>query len=106
MATVATVFFGTCMLFGVGCFVAVHLIGLDILDLLTPGKSKIMTSGIPGYFDNQVDQYFDNCDQRVREKIQKKLDLRIRLSRLGAAAFGLIVLMIVALVVFHAISHR
>jgi hypothetical protein len=106
MQTFMSLFFGACMLFGAGCFVAVHLIGLDILDRLAPGKSHVRRGGFPGYFDQQIDLYLKNRDPETQEWIQKKLDLRIRLSRLGATSFGLIVLMIVALVVFHTISHR
>jgi hypothetical protein len=88
MATAVTVFFAACFLSGVGCFVAVHLIGLDILDRLAPGRSHVRRSPFPRYFDNQIDLYLKNRDPETQEWIQKKLDLRIRLSRLSAAALA------------------
>jgi hypothetical protein len=47
-----------------------------------------------------------NRDPETQEWIQKRLDLRIRLSRLDAAPFGLIVFIIVAAGVCKVFLHR
>ena len=88
-------FVSLCALAGVGSFLAVYLMGLDILERLCPGKSLINLFVFPGHVERSLVLYLDKCDAATRAEIVKIQNKRVFLARFGASAFAAIVAAII-----------